>query len=95
MGTVMGRTTDGYRVDIGSAHMASLDGLAFESATKRNKPNLKVQKFFVLFTKTTETFVSFRLGLSYMQECRWRTKIWNLSWNASTHKHVKRKDLEN
>jgi len=29
-------------VDIGSAHSATLDGLAFESATKRNKPNLKV-----------------------------------------------------
>jgi len=33
---------EGFRVDIGSAHPASLDGLAFEGATKRNKPNLKV-----------------------------------------------------
>ncbi|CCO30743.1 Exosome complex component rrp40 AltName: Full=Ribosomal RNA-processing protein 40 [Rhizoctonia solani AG-1 IB] len=31
-----------YRVDIGSAHPATLDALAFEGATKRNKPNLKV-----------------------------------------------------
>lgn len=30
------------RVDIGSAHQAQLDGLAFESATKRNRPILKV-----------------------------------------------------
>lgn len=30
-------------MDIGSAHPASLDGLAFEGATKRNRPNLKVR----------------------------------------------------
>lgn len=29
-------------MDIGAAHPASLDGLAFEGATKRNRPNLKV-----------------------------------------------------
>lgn len=29
-------------MDIGGAHQASLDALAFEGATKRNKPNLKV-----------------------------------------------------
>lgn len=39
-----GRTAGGeaYRVDIGSAHQAQLDGLAFEGATKRNRPILKV-----------------------------------------------------
>ncbi|KAF8842128.1 hypothetical protein BDN67DRAFT_989283 [Paxillus ammoniavirescens] len=42
IGTVTGRSGEGWRVDIGSAHPASLDGLAFEGATKRNKPNLKV-----------------------------------------------------
>ncbi|KAJ3557130.1 hypothetical protein NM688_g1635 [Phlebia brevispora] len=42
VGTVIARSGEGYRVDIGSAHMASLDGLAFEGATKRNRPNLKV-----------------------------------------------------
>lgn len=31
-------------MDIGSAHFALLDGLAFEGATKRNKPNLKVSQ---------------------------------------------------
>jgi exosome complex RNA-binding protein Rrp4 len=35
---------EGFRVDIGSAHPASLDGLAFEGATKRNRPNLKVRR---------------------------------------------------
>lgn len=36
------RLGEGYRVDIGAAHYASLDSLAFEGASKRNKPNLKV-----------------------------------------------------
>ncbi|KAK1226303.1 exosome non-catalytic core subunit rrp40 [Marasmius sp. AFHP31] len=42
IGVVTQRQGEGYRVDIGSAHYANLDGLAFEGATKRNKPNLKV-----------------------------------------------------
>ncbi|KAI0688894.1 exosome complex exonuclease RRP40 [Earliella scabrosa] len=42
VGVVIGRSGENWRVDIGSAHMASLDGLAFEGATKRNRPNLKV-----------------------------------------------------
>lgn len=42
LGTIINRHADGYRVDLGSAQMASLDALAFEGATKRSKPNLKV-----------------------------------------------------
>ncbi|KAI0345992.1 exosome complex exonuclease RRP40 [Trametopsis cervina] len=42
IGMVIARSGEGWRVDIGSAHIASLDGLAFEGATKRNRPNLKV-----------------------------------------------------
>jgi len=42
IGVVLGRSADGWRVDVGSAHPALLDGLAFEGATKRSKPNLKV-----------------------------------------------------
>lgn len=38
----MARHAEGYRVDIGSSQSASLDALAFEDATKRNKPELKV-----------------------------------------------------
>ncbi|TFK74852.1 exosome complex exonuclease RRP40 [Pluteus cervinus] len=41
VGIVLQRLGEGYRVDIGTAHSASLDSLAFEGATKRNKPNLK------------------------------------------------------
>lgn len=43
IGIVLGRSGEGWRVDIGSAHPALLDGLAFEGATKRSKPNLKVR----------------------------------------------------
>ncbi|KAJ1967079.1 exosome non-catalytic core subunit rrp40 [Dispira parvispora] len=42
IGTVVGRSADYYRVDIGSAHSALLPVLAFEGATKRNRPNLNV-----------------------------------------------------
>ncbi|KAJ2925618.1 hypothetical protein H1R20_g11475, partial [Candolleomyces eurysporus] len=42
IGVVTQRLGEGYRVDIGEAHQASLDALAFEGATKRNRPNLKV-----------------------------------------------------
>ncbi|EEB90540.1 hypothetical protein MPER_11234 [Moniliophthora perniciosa FA553] len=42
IGVISQRQGEGYRVDIGSAHSANLDGLAFEGASKRNKPNLKV-----------------------------------------------------
>ncbi|KAF9468484.1 hypothetical protein BDZ94DRAFT_1245466 [Collybia nuda] len=42
IGMVIQKLGEGFRVDIGAAHYASLDGLAFEGASKRNKPNLKV-----------------------------------------------------
>lgn len=43
VGVVTARLGESYRVDIGSAHSANLDALAFEGATKRNRPNLKVR----------------------------------------------------
>ena len=42
IGVVAHKAGEGYRVDIASAHLASLDGLAFEGASKRNRPILKV-----------------------------------------------------
>lgn len=45
MGIITGRHAEGYRVDIGASQLASLDALAFEGATKRSKPNLKVSSF--------------------------------------------------
>jgi exosome complex component RRP40 len=43
VGVVTARLGEAYRVDIGSAHPATLDFLAFEGASKRNRPNLKVR----------------------------------------------------
>lgn len=42
LGSIVARHAEGYRVDLGAGHMAGLDGQAFEGATKRSKPNLKV-----------------------------------------------------
>ena len=44
LGVVTKTTGRSYRVDIGSAVSAVLPELAFEGATKRNKPNLQVTK---------------------------------------------------
>ena len=42
VGSVTARIKDGYRVDIGAWTTVSLDAMAFEGATKRNRPNLEV-----------------------------------------------------
>ncbi|KAJ1673864.1 exosome non-catalytic core subunit rrp40, partial [Spiromyces aspiralis] len=42
IGIVAAKHAEGYRIDLGSAHQAVLPLLAFEGATKRNKPNLAV-----------------------------------------------------
>lgn len=47
LGTIIARHAEGYRVDIGSSQMAQLDALAFEGATKRSKPNLKVCSYLL------------------------------------------------
>lgn len=54
LGIIIARHADGYRVDLGSSQMAQLDALAFEGATKRSKPNLKVSWFrwMLIYTKT-------------------------------------------
>ena len=49
MGIVIARSGENWRVDIGSAHPANLDGLAFEGASKRNRPNLKVCFALILY----------------------------------------------
>ena len=42
IGIITNRGTDNYKVDIGSSQPANLNNLAFEGATKRHKPNLKL-----------------------------------------------------
>lgn len=46
IGIITNRGSDSYKVDIGGAMPASLPSLSFEGATKKNKPNLQVQKKF-------------------------------------------------
>ncbi|KAF7726436.1 exosome non-catalytic core subunit rrp40 [Apophysomyces ossiformis] len=43
LGTVTARLGEYYRVEIGTAHTAVLPALAFEGATKRNRPNLALR----------------------------------------------------
>ena len=42
IGQILARTTDTYRVDINSAHPATLPALSFEAATKQNRPQLNI-----------------------------------------------------
>lgn len=42
IGIVISKHSENYRIDLGSAHSGSLGFLAFEGATKRNRPNLLV-----------------------------------------------------
>ncbi|CAG8504605.1 2741_t:CDS:2 [Diversispora eburnea] len=42
VGRIIGKIGEVYRVDIGSAHQALLPFLAFDNATKKNRPNLNI-----------------------------------------------------
>ena len=64
IGVITQKIGEGFRVDTGSAHSASLDGLAFEGATKRNKPNLKVREY----SKRNYNLTIIRLDASFMHE---------------------------
>jgi hypothetical protein len=97
IGVVIARHMEGYRVDIGSSQSASLDALAFEDATKRNKPDLKVIPNFLEYVHApAEPFYDLnRLARSSMLEYRWRFRSVNLKSNASTQRLGNLKGLEN
>ena len=42
IGIVKERHSEGFKIDIGSAFVGNLSALAFEGATKKNRPNLAV-----------------------------------------------------
>jgi exosome complex component RRP40 len=42
VGKIVGKTSENYKVDIGSPFLAILNACAFEGASKRNKPNLSI-----------------------------------------------------
>jgi exosome complex RNA-binding protein Rrp4 len=67
---VIARHAEGYRVDIGSAQAAALDALAFEDATKRNKPDLKVRLNYLQLSEVVVLSAFDRLELSSMLESR-------------------------
>lgn len=54
VGIVLKRTQDRYSVDVGSAHLAALDALAFDGATKRNKPSLQLGA--LVYCRVTSTY---------------------------------------
>ncbi|GAA5988519.1 hypothetical protein JCM11641_003301 [Rhodosporidiobolus odoratus] len=56
LGLIVARHAEGYRVDIGASQGASLDALAFEGATKRNKPNLKIGTLIYAHLLSTPPF---------------------------------------
>ena len=42
VGVVASRHAENYKVDVGTSSLVQLDALAFDGASKRNKPNLQV-----------------------------------------------------
>lgn len=93
MGVVVGRSGESWRVDIGSAHAALLDGLAFEGATKRNRPNLKVRWFIHISIPSTE-FVDRSVRYSTLAS-PWHIKTWNLNSNVLRRKRARLLSLGN
>ena len=70
VGIVSARQGEGWRVDIGSAHQASLDGLAFEGVSRRNRPNLKVCWVLILsdcevYSRQVNSLVYARVSLAH------------------------------
>ncbi len=97
MGVIVGRSGENWRVDIGSAHTATLDGLAFEGATKRNRPNLKASCSFYIATCGLQRngLDIVRLAPWFMLAYLWHTKTWNRSSSVSTHRRGRLKGSEN
>lgn len=80
VGVITARHAEGYRVDIGSSQYAALDALAFEGATKRSKPNLKVRLLLMSCNRSHEHG---RSVLLYMAESHKPYPSLSPKWNAS------------
>ena len=50
VGVVREKQGEQFKIDIGASHIANLPFLAFEGATKRNRPNLEVLYFSPSFS---------------------------------------------
>ena len=75
IGVVASRHAENYKVDVGTSSLVQLDALAFDGASKRNKPNLQVgdvvyarvilvRDFFFFFFFSF--FLSFSPGTSWL-----------------------------
>lgn len=93
IGIVTSKTGDIFKVDVGGSEQASLSYLAFEGATKRNRPNVQVSPG----ATAGVPFLPVRTGLSpspCLTCCRWATwclltsslptETWNRSWRVWT-----------
>jgi exosome complex RNA-binding protein Rrp4 len=67
IGVVVAKSAEHYKVDIGTAQQALLGVLAFEGATKRNKPDIKVNRKGCFVAKNTviRHVVSLTFNTSY------------------------------
>ena len=54
VGVVTQRAGDVFRVDIGVSVLASLSYLAFEGATKKNRPNINVSLIMRSISRTVQ-----------------------------------------
>lgn len=101
LGIVIARHAEGYRVDIGSSQAAALDALAFEGATKRNKPNLKVRagsdsrRLVLSIRQRADRVLSNRWEPSCTDSCSQRQRSQNRRSLASIRRRKKPPDSEN
>lgn len=54
IGIVTAKSGDIFKVDVGGSEQASLSYLAFEGATKRNRPNVQVHIYLLRVTVFVE-----------------------------------------
>lgn len=61
IGIITNKAGDVFKVDIGASDQASLSYLAFEGATKRNRPDVKV-KLIIIYNKLSQR--NFSMGMA-------------------------------
>lgn len=94
IGIVTAKSGDIFKVDVGGSEQASLSYLAFEGATKRNRPNVQVSQgrmpsFPLLPSARTScgnpspSVTCSRWGTWYLLISLLPIKTWNPSWPVS------------
>eukprot|EP00045_Choanoeca_perplexa_P001185 m.18331 g.18331 ORF g.18331 m.18331 type:complete len:157 (-) comp10787_c0_seq1:344-814(-) len=78
IGIVTNNPGENYQVDIGTPASARLNGLAFEAATRRNRPRLEVHvkpSFYIISAQLS----MFRMAILCTLALCLQIKIWSLS----------------